>query len=60
MAALDKFYDEVVAPIDIKYVPNLVEPAVDNLIKKVALQMADGGIDAFVAFMNKNNLFTKE
>lgn len=59
MAALDKFYDDVIAPMDIQYVPNMVEPYVDGLLKKIALQMASGGIDALVAFMNDNGLFTK-
>lgn len=59
LAALDKFYDEVIGPLDIQYVPNIVEPYVDNMLKKLVMQMADGGIDAFVTFLNQNNIFTK-
>lgn len=57
MAALDKFYDEVVAPIDIKIIPNVVEPMADRFLKGLFLQLASGSIDSIVIFINANGLF---
>lgn len=57
LAALDKFYDEVVAPIDIKVIPNVVEPMADRFLKSLFLQLASGSIDSVVIFLNANGLF---
>jgi hypothetical protein len=51
LAALDKFYDDVIAPIDLVVVPNLVEPAADRFLKGLFLQLASGSIDSMVAFL---------
>lgn len=52
--ALAKFYDEVIAPIDITAVPNFLEPLADNLFKKLFLELANGSIDVVVQlFKNK-------
>ncbi len=53
MQAVDKFYDEVIAPLDIKAIPNAVEPLADRLLKTVLLQIVDGAIDALVAILKK-------
>jgi len=54
LAALEAFFDEVVAPIDIKGIPNFIEPVVDSSLKKLALTLASAGIDALVAIFNKS------
>ncbi len=53
------FYDEVIAPIDIKWVPNLVEPAVDRVVKSLFMQVVDGVIDGVVGLLNKEQVFEK-
>lgn len=54
LAALDAFFDEVISPLDIKGIPNFIEPIVDSSLKKLALTLADAGIDALVAIFNKS------
>lgn len=50
LAALDKFYDEVLEPLNIPYVPDrVIEPMVDKFLKKVFLQLAGSAIDFIVA-----------
>lgn len=56
LAALDKFYDEVIAPIDIAVVPNFVEPITDKFLKGLFLQLASGSIDSVVAFLKVNGI----
>ena len=51
--ALAKFYDEVVAPIDIKSVPNFIEPFVDSSLRSLLLMAAEAAIDSAVALFNK-------
>jgi len=53
MAAVNAFYDEVIAPIDIAKIPNFIEPIVDKGIKSVILVIADGITDAVVAIFNE-------
>jgi hypothetical protein len=54
LAALETFFDEVIAPLDIKGIPNFIEPIVDSSLKKLSLTLADAGIDALVAIFNKS------
>jgi hypothetical protein len=54
LAALDVFFDEVIAPIDIKGIPNFIEPVVDSSLKKLSVTLAGAGIDALVAIFNKS------
>jgi hypothetical protein len=50
MEAVAKLYDEVLAPIDLPYVPEFVEASVlDPALKKLALLAADGLVEFFVA-----------
>jgi len=51
--AIDKFYDTVVAPIDIQGVPNILEGTVDAVIKALILGLASAWIDAIVNIFNK-------
>lgn len=48
---LSKFYDEVIAPLDIPYVPNFLEPLVDTGLKSLLLELADGAVDALVKIL---------
>jgi len=54
LAALDTFFDEVISPIDIKGIPNFIEPVVDTSLKRLCMSLADAGIDALVAIFNKS------
>ncbi len=42
-------YDKYVAPIDIPYVPNLIEPLVDEQLKQIFLTSVGRVYDALVA-----------
>jgi len=42
IAQFNELYDTFVAPVDIPFVPNLVEPLVDAQIKKVLAQLIRG------------------
>jgi hypothetical protein len=53
LSAIDRFFDEVIAPLDIKAIPNIVEGILDNAIKQLVLTAADGLIDALVNIFNK-------
>lgn len=54
LEAIGKFYDEVIKPLDITAIPNIVEPVVDTAIKQVILTFASASIDTIVAIFNKN------
>ena len=43
LAALDAFFDEVISPLDIKGIPNFIEPVVDSSLKKL-----EGGKDFYL------------
>lgn len=45
MKAAERLYDEVIAPIDIKAVPNVVEPVFDRLTKSFYMEFVSGAID---------------
>lgn len=53
----EQFYDKVIVNIDIPYVPNLVEPIVDKLLKQLFMYLANGAIDAIVTLLNKLGVF---
>lgn len=53
LAGLDKFYDTVIAPIDIIGVPNMLEPMVDSTIKSLLLSTIDGATDSIFNVFEK-------
>lgn len=53
LAALSTFFDQVVSPIDIKGVPNFIEPVVDSAIKGLVMTFAGSSIDTIVNLLNK-------
>ncbi len=57
LAYLERFFDEVLVPIDIPWVPAWLEKILDPLIKKLFLQLASGAIDALVSTLNKTGVF---
>lgn len=48
MAAAERLYDEVLAPIDIKAIPNFIEPTFDKLAKPVYMELMSKGVDYLV------------
>jgi hypothetical protein len=53
LAAISKFYDIVIAPIDIKMIPDPLEFMADQAIKGTLLAMTNASIDAIVNVFNK-------
>ena len=53
LAGLDKFYDTLIAPIDIIGVPNMLEPMVDSTIKSLLLSTIDGATDSIFNVFEK-------
>lgn len=53
IAAIDKLFDEVITPIDIKGIPNFLESIFDSSLKKLVLALADGWIDTLVKVFNR-------
>lgn len=54
MAALGKFFDDVIAPLDIPTVPNILESTVvDPALRMVFLGMANYVIEFFVSKLGK-------
>lgn len=53
LAGLDKFYDTMIAPIDIIGVPNMLEPMVDSTIKSLLLSTIDGATDSIFNVFEK-------
>jgi hypothetical protein len=51
--AIAKFYDEVIAPIDIQGIPNFLEGIVDEALKNFILILVDMWIDSLVNIFNK-------
>ena len=54
MEAAEKLYDEVIAPLDIPKIPNMVEPMFDRLAKSVYLEILSGIVDFVVKFTKKD------
>jgi hypothetical protein len=53
LAAIDQLFDEVIIPIDIKGIPNMLEGIVDKALKQLVLTLADGWVDSIVNIFNK-------
>lgn len=53
LAAISKFYDIVIAPIDIKMIPDPLEFMADQAIKGALLATTNASIDAIVNVFNK-------
>ena len=53
LAAISKFYDIVIAPIDIEMIPDPLEFMADQAIKGVLLATTNASIDAIVNVFNK-------
>lgn len=54
MGAIDKLFDQVIAPIDIPYIPEVVErTVVDPALKKLLLAAADQMVEFFVSKLPK-------
>ena len=54
MDGIGKLYDAVIAPIDIPYIPEIVEASVvDPALKKLVLAAADGLVEFFVSKLGK-------
>jgi hypothetical protein len=54
MTAAAKFYDEVIAPIDIPSLNNLIEPTIDRLGRGLFLELVSGAYDYIVKTVPKN------
>lgn len=52
LAAVSRFYDFVVAPIDIQFIPDPLEGLADQAIKGVLLATTNASIDAIVHIFN--------
>jgi hypothetical protein len=53
VGAIGTLYDEVIAPIDIQRIPNVIEPIVDKGVKALLLALSDGIVDGIVALYNE-------
>ncbi len=51
--ALAKFFDVVVTPIDIKSIPDIIEPIVDSGIKSLVMTLAASWIDTLFLVFDK-------
>lgn len=60
LAGLDKFYDTVIAPIDIIGVPNVMESMVDSTIKSLLLSTVDGATDSIFNVFEKMGWIAEE
>lgn len=54
LEAMDKFYDEVVRPIDITLIPNFIEPFVDSWLKQMLLFIVGGWISALGGILDRD------
>jgi hypothetical protein len=52
-AALAKFFDVVITPINIKSIPDIIEPIVDSGIKSLVLTLASSWIDTMFLVFDK-------
>ena len=55
MLAAEKFFDDVIGPIDIPQIPNFIEPTFDKISKEIFLSLVSAGIEYIVKFKNKGN-----
>ena len=57
MLAAEALYDNVIAPIDIPYIPNIVEKnVVDPAFRVVFLKLASGAYDAVLKVLNRTGV----
>lgn len=54
LKAAELLYDEVIAPIDIPKIPNVIEPTFDKFAKSLFLELVSGLIDFVVKFTKKD------
>jgi len=54
--AVAKFYDEIIAPIDITGVPNFLEPIVDKTLRELLLLLTRSWADAVLAVFTKSEI----
>lgn len=52
LAALDKFYINVIAPIDIPVIPNFIEPMVDAGLREVVMYLAEAMLDTLIGIQS--------
>lgn len=53
MIAASRLYDEVLAPIDIPKIPNVIEPSFDKFGRVLFLELISGSIDYMVKFVEQ-------
>ncbi len=53
LEALGRLYDEVIAPIDLKGIPNFLEGIVDGALRQLMMTFASPAIDSMVNVFNK-------
>lgn len=53
LEALGEFIDQVITPIDLPFIPDIIEPVVDRSIKTFLLGVADKAIDGVVSGFNR-------
>ena len=51
--AAEKFYEEVIVPIDIPGVPNIIEPLVDKAIGKALRPLIAGAVDGILKLYDR-------
>lgn len=58
VAFASKFYDDVIAPIDLKKIPNLIETRfVDPAIKHLFMALVEGSIKSLINVFNRTGWF---
>lgn len=60
LAALGDFFDEVIQPLDLKAVPNFVEPIVDRSLREFLMAYGGALIDVVVNIFNTTSWGTGE
>lgn len=60
LAALGDFFDEVIQPLDIKSVPNFIEPIVDKALRDLLMAYGSSFVDVMVNVFNKTSWGTGE
>jgi hypothetical protein len=58
--AIGRFYDEIVAPIDITGIPNFLEPVVDRAMKELLLLLTRSWADSLVAVFSKSEIIVRQ
>lgn len=54
--AVARFYDEIIAPIDITGIPNFFEPIVDKALRELLLMLTRSWSDAVLAVFTKSEI----